>query len=195
MKRSSLKRTGFKRPLPIARGYAARNPGRCPVWTSRDGVNAVPCGQDMVRGRCPEHGKPQKPLQSRTPMGGFRTNRNKFGAVASNDGHQSYDSLGERRRWSELELLQRGGEITDLVFKPKVVLIPATAETPEIAWHTDYSYTEKGRTVHEDWKPRPPTPRENLLFKLWRHFGPGLLRISGSRRFAKDIMGMGRRVV
>lgn len=83
--------------------------------------------------------KRHTPLK-RTP---FRR-RNKFGAVWSNDGEHSYDSLGERRRWGNLQLLARAGEITDLKFKPKVMLIKGP---PEIAWSVDYSYVEKGRTI------------------------------------------------
>ena len=125
-------------------------------------------------------------LKRKTPL--KRTpwpRRNKFGAVWSSDGEHSYDSLGERARWGDLQLLARAGEIKDLVFKPKIVLLEGP---PEIAWHVDYSYTEKGRTVYEDWKPRPFTPRENLLVKLWMLFGPGLLRFTGKMGVIREVM-------
>lgn len=124
--------------------------------------------------------KRHTPLK-RTP---FRR-RNKFGAVWSNDGEHSYDSLGERRRWGDLQLLARAGEISDLKFKPKVVLL----SDPLVAWSVDYSYKEKGREVWEDHKPRPVTPRERLLFKLWQAFGPGVLRITGKNgHIIREIM-------
>lgn len=106
--------------------------------------------------------------------------RNKFNARPSHDlatGH-TYDSKGERRRWELLRLLERAGEITDLVFKPEPVVLDAKAG---IKWRVDYSYIEAGRRVWEDWKPRPMTARENMLLKMWKAHGPGLLRITGGR--------------
>lgn len=107
--------------------------------------------------------------------------KNKFGAIASHDltTGQSFDSLGERRRLGELEMLQKGGVITDLVFKPPAVVLDAAAG---IKWRIDYSYTQDGRTIWEDWKPRPFTARENMLVKMWRAHGPGVLKITGGRK-------------
>jgi hypothetical protein len=109
---------------------------------------------------------------------------------------QHFDSQAEYDRWGSLRMLQMAGEISDLALHPKVVLIPATKtpagipDKPEIAWHADYCYTEDGRTVWEDCKPRPEQERETLLFKLWRHFGPGLLRITGKDgKLIKEVMG------
>jgi len=99
---------------------------------------------------------------------------------------QSFDSRSEHHRYQELQLLGRTGAITNLVLHPKVVLIPAQDKAPEIAFRPDYSYTEDGRTVYEDSKHRGRdrqgymrlTDRERLMFKLWQHFGPGVLRIT-----------------
>ena len=106
--------------------------------------------------------------------------KNKFGAIASHDlaTGRSFDSLGERRRLAELAMLQRGGAISELVFKPPAVVLDAAAG---IKWRIDYSYIEEGRAVFEDWKPRPFTARENMLMKMWRAHGPGLLKITGGR--------------
>lgn len=107
--------------------------------------------------------------------------RNRFGArpVHNLETGQSFDSTGENKRWGILQLLERAGRISGLVLHPKIVLIAKVGDAPEIVFRPDYAYTEDGRVVYEDFKPRPVTDRERLLFKLWRHFGPGPLRITG----------------
>ena len=111
-------------------------------------------------------------IQSKQKKG---MSRNKFNAKPQHDMStgDSFDSTGEMVRYRELQMLERAGEISDLVLHPKIQLEPG------IAWKVDYSYTEDGRTVWEDFKPRPPTPKENLLYKLWKIHGPGLLLITG----------------
>jgi len=86
-------------------------------------------------------------------------------------------------------MLERAGNITDLRQQTKVVLLPRSEGAPEIAWKVDFVYQQDGRAVWEDAKQRKSgrlsslteilTPAERLLVKLWRHFGPGLLRITG----------------
>lgn len=131
-------------------------------------------------------------LKRFTPLNsnGFLRRRNKFHAIQVHDmvTGQHFASKGEHRRFQDLQLLERAGEISDLKTHPKVVLVAGNDVLPEIAWHPDYSYVEKGRTVYEDWKPRQATDREHLLFDLWRHFGPGLLRITGKNGTCKEIM-------
>lgn len=107
--------------------------------------------------------------------------RNKYGAVASHDmaTGRSYDSLGERLRFAELQILERGGVISGLEFKPAPVVLDAAAG---IKWRVDYRYVEDGRTVYEDYKPRPMTPRECMLLKMWQAHGPALLLITGMKR-------------
>jgi hypothetical protein len=121
----------------------------------------------------------------------FPRSRNKFGAVPVSEGDMHFASTTEYDRWKYLELLERAGEIAELAFQPKVELEPG------IAWKLDYLYIERGRRVWEDSKGRPATPRENLLYRLWRLHGPGLLRITcrgkgrGTWRVKKEIMGGG----
>ena len=88
-------------------------------------------------------------------------------------------SKGEYQYWCHLENLERGGAIRGLKHQPKVTLI---ADKPTVTWRADASYIEDGREVWDDYKPRPFTPRENLLMKLWVHFGPGPLRIIGEKK-------------
>jgi hypothetical protein len=119
-------------------------------------------------------------LRRASHLGTGATRRNKFNAkpVHNTVTGETFDSKGEAARYGTLTILQRAGEISDLVLHPKIVLVPADRKAPEIAWIVDYSYTEDGRTVYEDYKPRPFTSREHLLIRLWKHFGPGLLLIT-----------------
>lgn len=79
-----------------------------------------------------------------------------------------YDSKRELRRWNELLLLQRAGQITDLKRQVKFVLIPAQHEEStigkrggikqgklierECSYIADFVYTENGKMVVEDTK-------------------------------------------
>lgn len=91
-------------------------------------------------------------------------------------------SKAEKRGWDYLELRERVGEITNLEHQPKVVLVERRGKAPEIAWRMDAAFDEDGRRVFWDVKPRPFTPREVLLMKLWVHNGPGLLLIMEEKR-------------
>ena len=116
----------------------------------------------------------------RTGWGG--KTRNKFFAKPVHlDNGQSFDSTTEYRRYTALETYQRIGVISGLTLHPKIVLVAKRGKAPEIAFRPDYSYTEKGRTVYEDSKARPMTARDSLIFKLWAHYGPSLLRITGAK--------------
>lgn len=81
---------------------------------------------------------------------------------------KEFDSAKEARRYGELLLLLRAGEITDLQTQVKFVLIPAQREPDsqgkrggvikgklierECAYVADFVYKEKGNTVVEDTK-------------------------------------------
>lgn len=84
-----------------------------------------------------------------------------------------FDSRKEYKRYRELEMLQRAGEITDLKRQVKFVLIPAQyEETDEVytkgkkkglkkrgsllerecSYYADFTYKENGKLVAEDVK-------------------------------------------
>lgn len=70
-----------------------------------------------------------------------------------------FDSKAEARRWIELKLLERAGEIKDLQRQVKYILIPAQKEGKktierECSYVADFVYTEvkTGNTVVEDTK-------------------------------------------
>ena len=136
--------------------------------------------------------QPKGPTKTELEMAWNRFARNKFHAVPVHDmvTGQSFDSTGEHERYRQLCWLQKAGHIQDLVLHPKITLIAKSGTKPDVSWKVDYSYTEAGRTVCEDYKPRPATGRETLMFKLWRHYGPALLRITGKNgKIIKTYMG------
>lgn len=83
-------------------------------------------------------------------------------------GGKTFDSAKEARRFMELSLLQRAGEISDLRTQVKYVLIPAQREPDtvgkrggvikgkllerECAYVADFVYIQHGKTVVEDVK-------------------------------------------
>lgn len=72
-------------------------------------------------------------------------------------GGETFDSKKEYNRWTELALLQRAGQISDLKRQVKFELIPSqkiggrTAERA-CSYTADFVYSENGKTVVEDTK-------------------------------------------
>ena len=70
---------------------------------------------------------------------------------------QVFDSKKEYKRWCELVLLQRAGQVTDLKRQVKYELIPSQKVGKRVAeractYVADFVYTENGETVVEDTK-------------------------------------------
>ena len=63
-----------------------------------------------------------------------------------------FDSKGEARRYSELKLLQRAGEISDLKLQPRFELLPKQKDERAINYTADFMYQEGTETVVEDFK-------------------------------------------
>lgn len=99
--------------------------------------------------------------------------RNKYRAIGSRDeaGHY-FPSKGEAGRARDLELLQKAGEIEDLVLHPSVEIFPG------LSWKLDSAYTTvaTGVRVWEDFKG-VMTAEVRLKIKIWSYTGPGPLRI------------------
>jgi len=106
------------------------------------------------------------------PYRGWRRNGTKYNAQKiTADGH-TFDSKHEYQRYCELELLERGGVISDLRLQVKFVLIPAQYEPDsvtilksgkekivkgkcierECSYIADFVYQYNGKTVVEDSK-------------------------------------------
>lgn len=101
----------------------------------------------------------------------------------------TFDSKKEARRYQELKLLEKAGEISDLQMQVKFVLIPAqrefTMETyksgpkkgcykpgklleRECAYYADFRYIENGKVIVEDTKGFR-TPEYKIKRKLMLH--------------------------
>lgn len=67
-----------------------------------------------------------------------------------------FDSVSEGRRYRELKLLERAGEITDLQLQPKFLLQEAFKKNGKnyrkIEYIADFMYEEKGKVIVEDVK-------------------------------------------
>lgn len=107
----------------------------------------------------------------------FKVPGGKYGnkKVITADGTK-FDSLAELNRWAHLNMLQRGGHISDLrrqvVFEmvPSVKFAGAARARPAIRYIADFVYVEQGVEVIEDVKG-VETPE----FKLKRHLMKALL--------------------
>lgn len=96
----------------------------------------------------------------------------KYKNLKVNFGNITFDSKKESRRWQELCLLQRAGQITDLQRQVKFVLIPTQYEKfprystktgkrlkdgirtleQECSYVADFTYMQDGKQVVEDTK-------------------------------------------
>lgn len=92
----------------------------------------------------------------------------KYHARKVTRGGRTFDSAKEARRFSELSILQRAGEITDLRCQVKYILIPAQREPDtvgkrggtikgkllerECAYIADFVYKQNGVEIVEDVK-------------------------------------------
>lgn len=104
-----------------------------------------------------------------------RVGWNKYGAVRTQDPLnrlRSFDSQGEADRAACLRILQRAGEISNLQFQVTFHLTDAA-----VPYRADFVYIEYGRMVAEDFKG-VETERFRLICRLWRHYGPCLLRVT-----------------
>ena len=110
-------------------------------------------------------------------QGGCRMRNSKYGNRKTMVHGIAFDSRREARRYVELSLLQRAGEIRDLKLQEKFELIPAVKdETGKVVeraayYIADFVYTDKnGQQVVEDAKGA--RTREYILKRKlmrWRH--------------------------
>lgn len=81
-----------------------------------------------------------------------------------------FDSQRELKRWQELKLMARAGEISDLARQVKFELIPRIGSLRPIIYIADFVYTQKGRRVVEDSKGfRDRVYKLKARLMLWQH--------------------------
>ena len=105
---------------------------------------------------------------------------NKYGAKRTKVDGLAFDSAGEARRWSELELLRRAGKITDLKRQVSYTLY-GKGGTAVTKYRADFVYVEGGKTVVEDFKGVKPAIFK-LKAKLFRDNYGFDITVTGCRR-------------
>lgn len=95
----------------------------------------------------------------------------KYGARKTVVDGITFDSKREARRYVELRLLQRAGEISELELQKRYELIPKQGKERPVYYTADFVYKDKnGETVVEDAKgcrTRDYIIRRKLM--LWRY--------------------------
>lgn len=82
---------------------------------------------------------------------------NKYGSKKTEVDGVTFDSKKEAKRYQELRILEKAGEITDLRRQVKFVLIPSQRLDGRVAeraveYKADFVYTQDGQTIVEDTK-------------------------------------------
>ena len=78
--------------------------------------------------------------------------RHKYGAKPTTVDGIRFHSMKEARRYQELKLLERAGEIQNLSLQPEFPLHAPDQEKPVGRYIADFEYLERGKTVTEDVK-------------------------------------------
>jgi hypothetical protein len=78
---------------------------------------------------------------------------NKYGAVKTTVDNIVFDSKAEAKRYQDLKLLQRAGEISELCADKSKLRFPLVVEGQRVGFYVgDFSYVEKGVRIIEDVK-------------------------------------------
>lgn len=77
---------------------------------------------------------------------------NKYHAVKTVVNGIKFDSKAEAKRYGELWLLQRAGQIRDLQLQVRFELLPKCGDERAVYYVADFKYTENGREIVEDVK-------------------------------------------
>jgi hypothetical protein len=94
-----------------------------------------------------------RPLRTYTPPPKYGNRK-----VAAPDGGKPFDSAAEARRWGDLQLLQRAGQITELQRQVRYQLVPSQRDADgkavrPVHYVADFRYRDtQGRDVVEDVK-------------------------------------------
>jgi uncharacterized protein DUF1064 len=81
-----------------------------------------------------------------------------------------FDSQRELKRWGELKLLERAGQIKNLQRQVQFELVPKSGGFRATYYVADFVYEEKGKTIVEDskgFRDRVYMLKRKLM--MWRH--------------------------
>ena len=92
---------------------------------------------------------------------------NKYGNVRTRIDGRTFDSQKEARRYMELKLRQRAGEIGPIKCQPKYPLLGKSGFKVCEYW-ADFEYVENGTTVTEDVKSA--ITKKNPVYRLKKKF-------------------------
>jgi hypothetical protein len=107
----------------------------------------------------------------------FLDRRHKYNAKAVKIDGYRFASKAEGARYSELKILQRSGEITDLTMQPTYPLV--VKGIPITKYRADFCYREAGRLVVEETKGFE-TPDWKIKAKLFKALYPDCIyRVNG----------------
>ena len=95
----------------------------------------------------------------------------KYGAKRTTIEGITFDSIGESQYYQELKLQESLKLIKFIELQPKVYLTDA-----RILYKPDFLIEEMGKLIYVDFKGMS-TPSFNIKARLWKHYGPGKLRI------------------
>ena len=98
--------------------------------------------------------------------------KNKYGRKKTTVDGIEFDSKGEARRYEQLKLLQKAGEISDLELQVKYTLQEGFRYDGKavraITYTADFKYTENRKTVVEDFKGMR-TEAFNIKWKMLQY--------------------------
>lgn len=76
-----------------------------------------------------------------------------------------FDSIAESRRYKELKLLERAGEIQNLELQKRYLLIPKQKDERAVSYIADFYYTENNKEVVEDVKSKITAKKTDYIIK------------------------------
>lgn len=76
-----------------------------------------------------------------------------------------FDSIAESKRYKELALLEKKGEISGLELQKKYLLIPKQKDERGVSYIADFYYIENNREVVEDVKSKITAKKTDYIIK------------------------------
>lgn len=108
----------------------------------------------------------------------FRIRRaHKFGAIKCTVDGIKFDSIAESEYYQHLKILKHVGQITAIELQPKIYMTSAM-----ILYKPDFAIVENGQTIYLDVKGMQ-TAVFKIKMRLWKHYGPGTLRLIKKSKF------------